>query len=57
MLHSYGLDSNPTSEDDENSDIELMDVSLHFCHRIPYRKLIASRFADVCRTTQVQEIT
>lgn len=26
-MHSYGLDSNPSSEDDENSDVELMDVS------------------------------
>lgn len=27
VLHSYGLDSNPSSEDDGNSDLELMDVS------------------------------
>lgn len=28
VLRSYGLNSNPTSEDDENSDIELMEVSI-----------------------------
>lgn len=27
VLHSYGLDSNPSTDDEENSDIELMDVS------------------------------
>lgn len=30
VLHSYGLDSNPSSEDDENSDLELMEVIFEF---------------------------
>lgn len=28
VLHSYGLDSNPSSDDNDESDIELMDVSV-----------------------------
>lgn len=32
VLHSYGLDSNPSSDDNEESDLELMDVSFfYFC--------------------------
>lgn len=27
VLHSYGLDSNPSSDGDDNSDLEVMDVS------------------------------
>lgn len=26
VLHSYGLESNPSTEDEENSDVELMEV-------------------------------
>lgn len=26
VLHSYGLDSNPSTEEEENSDLELMEV-------------------------------
>lgn len=41
VLHSYGLDSNPTSEDEENSDIELMDVSCQPLVRLVFKwKLI-----------------
>lgn len=28
VLHSYGLDSNPSSDDEANSDLEVMDVSI-----------------------------
>lgn len=31
VLHSYGLDSNPSTEEEENSDLELMEVSLFDC--------------------------
>lgn len=27
VLHSYGLDSNPSTEEEENSDLEMMEVS------------------------------
>lgn len=30
VLHSYGLDSNPSSDENEESDLEFMDVSVSF---------------------------
>lgn len=29
VLHSYGLDSNPSTEEEENSDLELMEVNFN----------------------------
>lgn len=35
VLHSYGLDSNPSTEEEENSDLELMEVGFNHLQFTP----------------------
>lgn len=44
VLHSYGLDSNPSTDEEENSDLELMEVSCRVVNRNDFSLVFCAVF-------------